>query len=177
MSAMYCGACGNRHSGYAALTACAAKNAATMSAERRAEAAQAKINGLRLDIAVWGRALMRYRSQLKTSRPSARAAELASHVAALREELALLENISMIECIATTEAPAPAELPAASPELDEIRFFVYDAAMAARTEASREALLDAAMELQGGDAQAARRVLVPLRTRSALKAIALIRAL
>jgi hypothetical protein len=176
MSAMYCVTCGKRHSGYAAITACAERNAASMTDAQRAAAEQANINGLYHDIAVAGRALVRYQAARKTSRPSVRIAQLTSHIAALREELALLENISMIECIENTEAPAPAEV-IETPELDEIRFFVFSAACSARTEASREALLDAAMELQGGDAQAARRVLIPLRTKAALKAIALIRAL
>lgn len=177
MSAMYCGTCGKRHSSYAAITACAEANAASMSDAQRAEAQRATINGLRHDIEVSGRALVRCQSRLKTDRPSKQVADWRSHIAALREELALLTNISMIECIATTEAPAPVEMPAASPELDEIRFFVFTAAQAARTEASRDALIEAAMDLQFGDAESARKTLVPLRTRSALAAIRMIRAL
>lgn len=177
MSAMYCGTCGKRHSSYATITACAEANAASMSDAQRAESRQATINGLRHDIEVTGRALVRCQSRLRTDRPSKQVADLRSHIAALREELALLTNVSMIECIATTEAPAPVELPAASPELDEIRFFVFGASLTARTEASRNALVEAAMELQFGDAEAARKVLIPLRTRAALTAIKLIRAL
>lgn len=177
MSAMYCVTCDKRHSSYAAIQACAEANAASMSDGQRAKARRATIAGLRHDIAVAGRALVRYEAQRKSDRPSVRVAGQRSFIAAMREELALLENISMIECIETTAAPAPIPMPAATPELDEIRFFVYGAALSARTEASREALLDAAMELQGGDAQAARKVLIPLRTKAALTAIKLIRAL
>jgi hypothetical protein len=176
MSAMHCGTCGNRHSSYAALTACAEANAPSMTAAQRAEAEAAKINGLRLDIAVAGRALVRYQSNLKTSRPSAKAADQIGFIAGLREELALLENISLAEAIASTDAPAPQEIPS-TPELDEIRFFVFSASQGARTETAREALLDAAMYLMAGEAEEARKALVPLRTRAALAGIKAIRAL
>lgn len=72
---------------------------------------------------------------------------------------------------------AAAPKPQVDPALAEIVAFVLGGVVTAKTEVSKAVLSKAAGQLKSGDTEAARKTLYPIRTRVALKAIKMIKAL